>query len=456
MPKPRRLTFSLSSLLIGKRRFSSLESRTRARILVNVVALTYPMPIVNAALVFAQAGSFPLLSLAAALVLSLVLLGVWSGANVAALAYCYSFAMELAFIEAAVLMGSHVALVGLFFVPFASVLILGRARSALLLLFPAAFFLGARRLLSALGFSSWSRFDLVEGYQASESVSFLISLGLVYAAGCALERLALNLYRAYLREKAAAQREIAARTAKEEELESLLDANRGALTLLGHDLRNPIGSFRALVHSIRADECIDPAEYRTVLSEMEKSLDSIWRLLDELLDWARAEDGFSHFEPEDSPVLPVAEGAVDTVKDLFRSKDVSVSLRIPEDLAAWADPRMLAAILRNLVANAVKFTPRGGSVSIAAERVGARPGAASGVRLTVSDTGIGIPPSILKSMADTGAAGQRRGTEGEPGTGLGLALCRRLVGRHGGSLGIESAEGHGSSFTVFLPFRKTD
>lgn len=432
-----------------------------------------------------------------------------------------------------------------------------------------------------MGFSAWLSMDLIEGYRQSEVLSSLISLVLVYLAGCALESLSLNIYRAYLREQAAVRREIAARTAKETELadslrllgsvfdaipvpvfikgtdsrylrcsaafyefmgygreaidgksaeeflpaaeasvfhdadrrvmesgrllfypatvtrasgeardvsilktphraadgsvlgvigvildqtearsrerglESLLEANRGALALLGHDLRNPIGSFRDLVRSIRSDECIDPEEYRTVLSEMEKSLDAIWRLLDELLDWARTEGGLSIFEPEETPLLPLVAGAAETVAAQSRSKGVLVSIRVPEGLSAWADSRMLSTILRNLMSNAVKFTPRGGSVSVTAERVAGPSDAPGGIRLSVSDTGIGMPPSVLRSMMETGAAGQRRGTEGEPGTGLGLGLCRRLVDRHGGTLEIESVEGQGSSFKVFLPFRKS-
>lgn len=573
--------FSLSALLIGPRSFPSMESRTRARILVNVVALTFPMPVVDAVHVLTYTDSFPLFSAIAAVVLPAVLLWIRLGRSVAAAGLSYAFAMEFAFIEAAALLGSHVAMVGLFFIPFLSVLTLGRARAAPLLVLPAVFFLASSSLQSLIGFSAWRSIDHIEGYRQSEILSSLISLVLVYLAGCALESLSLNIYRAYLREQAAVRREIAARTTKETELadslrllgsvfdaipvpvfikgtdsrylrcsaafyefmgygreaidgksaeeflppaeaslfhdadrrvmesgrllfypatvtrasgearevsilktphraadgavvgvvgvildqtdtlsrerrlESLLEANRGALALVGHDLRNPIGSFRDLVRSIRSDECIDPEEYRTVLSEMEKSLDAIWRLLDELLDWARTEGGLSNFEPEETPLLRLVESAAETVAAQSRSKSVPVSLRVPEGLSAWADSRMLSTILRNLMSNAVKFTPRGGSVAVSAERVAGPSGAPGGIRLSVSDTGVGMPPSVLRSMMETGAAGQRRGTEGEPGTGLGLGLCRRLVDRHGGTLEIESVEGQGSTFKVFLPFRKS-
>lgn len=242
--------------------------------------------------------------------------------------------------------------------------------------------------------------------------------------------------------------------AREQKLNTLLENSRGALALLGHDLRNPIGSFRDLVRSIRADLSIDPDEYRTVLLEMEKSLDSLWRLLDELLDWARTEGEFSAFDPEFSPLSPLVEEVMRTVDAQAKGKGVGISLAIPGDLAAFADPRMLSTILRNLVSNSIKFTPRGGSVSVGAEAFDF-PGLGEGVRLFVSDTGIGMSSAVIRSMMDAGVAVHRRGTEGEPGTGLGLSLCRRLVDRHGGTLEIESVEGRGSTFAVFLPFRKT-
>ncbi len=237
------------------------------------------------------------------------------------------------------------------------------------------------------------------------------------------------------------------RFARERQLEALLNSNRGALSLLGHDLRNPLGSFRDLVHSMEGDAEIDPTECREVLSELGKSLDALYRLLDELLDWAREEGDFHVVEPKSLPAAALVSKTLSLLALQAGSKGVELEARVPDGLSVYADERLLEPILRNLAGNAVKFTPRGGRVVVAASR-SLRD---RGVTFAVSDTGIGMSAAAVRSIFENGTAKHRPGTEGEPGTGLGLGLCRRLVDRHGGTMEIESVEGGGSTFTIFLP-----
>ena len=237
------------------------------------------------------------------------------------------------------------------------------------------------------------------------------------------------------------------RYTQERKLQALLDSNRSALALLGHDLKNPIGSFRNLVRAMGEDECVEPEEFHEVLTEMGVSLDALYRLLEELLDWAKADASIGEFSPRPLRLAPKVKSLFDFFRLEVEKKKLILEAKVPDDLVVYADKTMLEAILRNLVGNAIKFTPSGGTVTIRTER--AEPG--SGVRLTVSDTGIGMTPAMVVTLLKRGTIRQRRGTEGESGTGLGLGLCGRLIDRHGGALSIDSVEGSGSAFSVFFP-----
>jgi PAS domain S-box-containing protein len=234
---------------------------------------------------------------------------------------------------------------------------------------------------------------------------------------------------------------------RERRLETLLAANREALALVGHDLKNPIGAFRNLVRAMSEDECVDPGEYRELLLEMGRSLDSLYRLLEELLDWAKADLALDSFEPTTMMLRPLAEKCLEVSRDHAASKGVVLELRVPENAQIRADERMLEALLRNLIGNAVKFTPRGGFVTVSALRNRKK----AGLYVMVTDTGIGMSPAAVHALYGTGKIRQRPGTEGEKGTGLGLPFCRRVMERHGGTLDIESVEGTGTTFAAFFP-----
>jgi PAS domain S-box-containing protein len=236
---------------------------------------------------------------------------------------------------------------------------------------------------------------------------------------------------------------------QERKLEDLLDSNRSALALLGHDLKNPIGAFRNLIHSLGEQECVDPEEFKEILTEMGTSLDALYRLLEELLDWAKADASIEEWMPQALPVAPLVEDLFTLVSLQAEAKNISLNTQVPSDLVIHADRNMLETVLRNLIGNAVKFTGRGGSISVA----GLHSEVDRGTRVTVTDTGIGLSAAMIVSLSQKGMIRQRRGTEGERGTGLGLGLCRRLIDRHGGNLSIDSIEGSGSTFSIFFPDR---
>ena len=127
-------------------------------------------------------------------------------------------------------------------------------------------------------------------------------------------------------------------------------------------------------------------------------------------------------------------------------KEIAINYDIPEDLIVYADGNMLGGIIRNLVTNAVKFTPKGGNITISAQK-----DSDDSVVISIQDTGIGMNQKMTSNLFRLGENVNRNGTEGETSTGLGLIICKDFVEKHGGKLWVESEEGKGTTFRFTLP-----
>jgi signal transduction histidine kinase len=130
----------------------------------------------------------------------------------------------------------------------------------------------------------------------------------------------------------------------------------------------------------------------------------------------------------------------------LQKKELQFLNKIPPELELFADMNMLSTIFRNLISNAIKFTPRGGRVIVSATK-----NADGETLIAVRDTGIGIPADMLPVLFKVGAKTSRPGTEGESSTGLGLVLCKEYVEKHGGKIWVESTEGSGTTFFFTIP-----
>ena len=123
-----------------------------------------------------------------------------------------------------------------------------------------------------------------------------------------------------------------------------------------------------------------------------------------------------------------------------------VDIEIPGEITVFADENMLGSIVRNLTTNAVKYTEKGGNVSIAEKTV-----SGNSVEISVRDTGIGMSSTMVEDLFRLDVQTNRKGTDGEPSTGLGLLLCKDFIEKHGGKIWVESEEGKGSTFRFTLP-----
>jgi PAS domain S-box-containing protein len=223
------------------------------------------------------------------------------------------------------------------------------------------------------------------------------------------------------------------------------------LATLAHELRNPLAPIRSGLQLMRRAEG-DPGALARVQDIMDRQLDHLVHLVDDLLDVARITRGQIALKPAWIDLDEVVRAAVDTSMPLIEAARHSLDLRLPATpLQLYADPTRLTQVISNLLNNAAKYTPRGGSIVLTAERD------ADQAVIVVSDNGIGIPSESLESVFQMFTQIPHPSQHGQGGLGIGLSLVRSLVELHGGTIRAASAGiDAGSAFTVRLPLGGKD
>jgi PAS domain S-box-containing protein len=218
-------------------------------------------------------------------------------------------------------------------------------------------------------------------------------------------------------------------------------------SIIAHDIRSPFNGFLGLTQ-IMAEELPDLTmdELQKIANSMRNSAANLFRLLDNLLHWASMKQGAIPFEPEAVKLLPLVEESILMMIEPSKSKKISINNSISGELQVLADVNMLQTVFRNLVSNAIKFTPRGGFVYIGAQRT-----EGNFIEIVIEDTGIGMDSKLMDNIFRLDVQVNRKGTEGEPSTGLGLLLCKELIEKHEGKIRVESETGKGSKFIFRIP-----
>lgn len=217
-------------------------------------------------------------------------------------------------------------------------------------------------------------------------------------------------------------------------------------TIISHDLKTPIASFNNL-SGIVADYYADLSEEDRIkhLKSLKHSSDHILTLLNNLLTWARLQTERITAHPENLQVQSIVENEVENQKQFAEKKRIQMEMFAPADMYVYADADMLRTVIRNIVSNAVKFTPENGRITISASNYG------EFVKFDITDTGIGISKENQAKLFAVDTKLSTLGTSNERGTGLGLHLCKEFVERNNGTLWFESELGNGSTFTFTVP-----
>jgi two-component system phosphate regulon sensor histidine kinase PhoR len=228
------------------------------------------------------------------------------------------------------------------------------------------------------------------------------------------------------------------------ELQRLGRARRDFVANLSHELRTPLTSIRLLLDSLPSGAAHNPEEAGELLQKVGAEIQALEQIAQELLDLAQIESGqaFARLLP-----TPVAQLVSETVERLIPQADhkrQTVSVSVPADLVALADAEQVSRALRNLVHNAIKFTPPEGQIRVSAHRLD------GDIVIEVADNGPGIPPDDLPRVFERFFRGDRARVSG--GTGLGLAIAKHVVEAHGGRIWVENQglPGHGATFRFTL------
>lgn len=227
-------------------------------------------------------------------------------------------------------------------------------------------------------------------------------------------------------------------------LEAMNHEKAKFFSIMAHDMRGPaqaLLSFSEMMFQTQDDR----EKTRLAAGNIHTISFNLVALLDNLLVWGRMQMGQAAARPRTIALKPLVHGTCTLLQPNATAKGVLLTERIG-NTAVHADPDMAQAVIRNLVGNAIKFTPSGGSVAIKAWTEG------TVTRLAVSDTGVGMSPSQVAALFKPAETVSSPGTAGEAGTGLGLALCFDMIVAHsGGTITVDSTVGVGTTVTVALP-----
>lgn len=215
---------------------------------------------------------------------------------------------------------------------------------------------------------------------------------------------------------------------------------------ISHELRTPITAVRvtaeALLNGAKNDEEVVDRFLNNIISES----DRLAALLSDLMEIAKREAGITQLKPSAVNISKALERAYSTLAPMAAQNEINVSFDVPLDMLAVVDELQFIHLVRNLIDNAIKYTPAGGQVDVTARRLDD-----GDISISVRDTGIGIPQGELERIFDRFYRVDKARSRKMGGTGLGLAIVKDIVQAHGGKLYVDTQLGKGSTFAVVLP-----
>lgn len=216
--------------------------------------------------------------------------------------------------------------------------------------------------------------------------------------------------------------------------------------ILAHDLKSPMSGLLTLSALLDKDiDILSEEDLRYVTRELHKSAKGVFELLQDLLQWSRIRRDGLEFVSEVCQLDELVQMSLDSTRLVAERKNIDIHNLVPEKLRVNVDMAMINTVLRNVFFNAIKFTHKGGKISVSGRDKGWF------VEVCVQDNGIGMDEENLSRVFAIGKKTRQQGTEGEGGTGLGLILCKELIHKHGGSIWVESEPGQGTQVCFSLP-----
>ena len=233
---------------------------------------------------------------------------------------------------------------------------------------------------------------------------------------------------------------------QKEELGQLNNVKDRFFSIISHDLRNNLTTMK-LYFDLVSNPDYEPSEdMEDMTKQISSSVENTIDLLENLLVWAQAQIKGIDINPQKLTLQHLIKGNIDLLAGNAHTKNIELSSDISADLCAFADEDMINLVIRNLISNAIKFTPKGGSI-----RVTAHKNMDDAIQINITDTGVGISKANLEKLFVKNSNPTTLGTANEKGTGLGLLLCKEFIEKNNGSISVSSQPEKGSTFTIILP-----
>ncbi|MCX6276876.1 MAG: hybrid sensor histidine kinase/response regulator [Bacteroidetes bacterium] len=238
----------------------------------------------------------------------------------------------------------------------------------------------------------------------------------------------------------------AALTDSEKKLHAANAAKDKFFSIIAHDLRNPFNTIIGFSNILRENyKELDQKEVTHFIELINDSALNAYNLLGNLLDWARSQTNAISFMPMNIDIGEIIMATLSMLAGDAQKKSINLTNHVAAGIMVRADNNMLATVVRNLLTNAIKFTRKNGNVSVSNNLTEGR------YELIVEDDGVGIAAANIDKLFNIDTKVATKGTADEPGTGLGLILCREFIEKNSGTICVESEVGKGSKFIITLP-----
>jgi len=235
----------------------------------------------------------------------------------------------------------------------------------------------------------------------------------------------------------------------QETQKKLLESNANKdkfFSIISHDLKSPFTGLLGNISLLNSDfESFSKDELREMLQLLGHSSKNIYSLLDDLLNWAQTQIGRMKYDFKNINIHDKSLEIINLLKTNATIKGIVLSNKIEKNKFVFADSKTISTVLRNLISNAIKFTNKGGFVTLGIEDLGDK------MAIFVIDSGIGVSEEDISKIFSIEVHHTTVGTNAEKGSGIGLILCKELVEKNGGKIWVESEVGKGSKFVFTLP-----
>jgi signal transduction histidine kinase len=229
--------------------------------------------------------------------------------------------------------------------------------------------------------------------------------------------------------------------------EELNQLNDKLFSIISHDLRAPLWSLKGVLE-MASTQMISEKELTSLLSSIGDNTQHVIDLLENLLNWSKGHLRGNTINTRNIELCRIVLNVIELNNPIAAKKQIQINHAIDKRINVFADKNMIELVVRNILSNAIKFTPQSGSVNISCTTNSTH------ATLSIQDSGVGIKKEVIgKLFGNENFSTQ--GTANEKGTGLGLILCKEFVEKNGGTIMVESAEGKGSTFMITIPVSKS-